>query len=59
VIPWVECDCCDDYICNIHYEHVYDCVCPPIDYWVGYDAFPYEDVKESVIKKIMEIKWDE
>jgi DNA (cytosine-5)-methyltransferase 1 len=36
--PWVRCECCDDFVCTIHGEHVYDCECPPIDEW---DSDPY------------------
>ena len=33
VAPWTLCDCCEDYWCNIHGAHAYDCDCPPIDEW--------------------------
>jgi hypothetical protein len=43
ITPWVQCDCCEDYICSIHEgEHVADCACPVIDDWAGADLFPYE-----------------
>ena len=31
--PWAPCNCCDDYMCSIHQEHVYDCECPPLEEW--------------------------
>ncbi len=30
---WTECACCEDYWCNVHDEHAYDCDCPPLDEW--------------------------
>lgn len=38
--PWVPCDCCENYICNIHKMHAHDCPCPSIeDEW---EVSPYE-----------------
>jgi site-specific DNA-cytosine methylase len=31
---WTRCECCDDFACNIHRMHAYDCECPDIDGWV-------------------------
>jgi len=43
VPAWQKCDCCHDYICNIHIgQHVHDCDCPSIDDWSAQDIFPYE-----------------
>jgi len=41
---WMECQCCEDFICTIHGLHVYECDCPPIDEW---DANPYEPGSNS------------
>lgn len=30
---WNKCKNCDDYWCNIHNEHVYDCECPGLEEW--------------------------
>jgi hypothetical protein len=30
---WVPCPCCEDYLCLIHNQHVYNCPCPPIEEW--------------------------
>jgi hypothetical protein len=30
---WMRCLCCDDFLCTIHGEHIYDCSCPPIERW--------------------------
>lgn len=35
---WIECPDCDDYWCNLHQLHAYDCNCPPLDEWEG-DAY--------------------
>ena len=32
--PWTRCECCEDFWCNIHRKHAYDCKCPPIDEWI-------------------------
>lgn len=37
---WEACDCCEDWICNIHGCHAHDCDCPPIDDW---DIDPYSE----------------
>lgn len=36
---WIECDMCEDYLCQIHGEHVADCECPPIEDWDGMDPY--------------------
>lgn len=42
IVPaWERCECCDDFICNIHGVHVYDCKCPGIEYWAKIDVDPY------------------
>lgn len=28
---WMKCPCCDDYWCQIHNQHAYDCECLPVD----------------------------
>lgn len=28
---WIKCPCCDDYWCQIHQLHAYDCECLPVD----------------------------
>ena len=33
VAAWTECACCEDYWCNVHNEHAYDCDCPPLEEW--------------------------
>lgn len=30
---WVPCPCCENYWCNLHEKHAYDCPCPPIEEW--------------------------
>jgi len=30
---WIKCQCCEDYWCSIHKEHIADCECPPIEEW--------------------------
>lgn len=41
---WIECPCCEDYLCTIHLMHAYDCDCPPIEEW---DSDPYSDPVEE------------
>jgi DNA (cytosine-5)-methyltransferase 1 len=41
VPAWQPCEMCDEFICNIHHEHAFECDCPPIDEWVEHDIFPY------------------
>ena len=44
---WVPCDCCENYLCNIHGSHAHDCECPAIDDWPA-DVDPYTTpIKES------------
>jgi DNA (cytosine-5)-methyltransferase 1 len=37
--PWIKCPCCEDYFCTIHFDHVHDCRCPPIEEW---EQSPYK-----------------
>jgi hypothetical protein len=31
---WVPCPAgCGDFFCTIHYQHVHDCPCPPVEDW--------------------------
>ena len=41
VPAWRPCECCDEYMCDIHGEHVHDCDCPGIDEWAEHDVWPY------------------
>lgn len=38
---WEQCECCDDYVCNMHGMHAYDCECPDIDAFMLLDIYPY------------------
>ena len=45
LIPvWEKCECCDDFLCNLHGDHVGDCECPPIEDWAELDLYPYDDI---------------
>jgi DNA (cytosine-5)-methyltransferase 1 len=41
VTPWEPCDCCDEFVCNIHQTHAFECPCPAIEEW---DGDPYAPV---------------
>ena len=30
---WERCPCCEDYWCNLHETHAFQCGCPPVDDW--------------------------
>jgi len=45
--PWTPCPDCDDFWCNIHRKHVYDCKCPGIEDWIP--RSPYEPFGEPDI----------
>lgn len=30
---WEPCECCDEFVCNIHGMHAFECECPAIDEW--------------------------
>ena len=50
---WEKCDMCDDFRCNIHQgEHVADCECPGIDWWVDNDMYPYDTTVEEFKEKM-------
>jgi len=36
---WAPCDCCDEFVCNIHGVHAFECECPPIDEWGQIDPY--------------------
>lgn len=40
---WTRCTCCDDFWCNVHDEHAFDCVCPVIDVWAAQGLSSYND----------------
>ena len=43
VPAWERCECCDDFVCNIHVGlHAHDCDCPSIEAWTENDICPYE-----------------
>ena len=33
VSTWVKCKDCDEWWCNLHGKHVFECACPAIEYW--------------------------
>lgn len=41
VPAWVRCECCEDYICQVHGVHAFECSCPPIETWADSDSDPY------------------
>ena len=52
VTPWERCDCCDDYLCNIHGCHAFECRCPGIEWWEEQGISPYDDVADAVIERL-------
>lgn len=54
LVPWVRCRDCDDFFCQVHHEHVFDCTCPEVDDWVAeLECLPYEAIAVSVIEKFL------
>ena len=52
--PWVKCDCCDDYICNVHLgKHAWECECPAIDIWADYQLYPYGQCDGFAVEKML------
>ena len=49
ITTWVKCDCCDDYLCNFHGNHVFECDCPTIVQWAEYGLNPYFDEPEDKV----------
>ena len=49
VTPWVPCDCCDEYLCNIHMRHASECDCPSIDKWDETKWNPYDSIINAEI----------
>lgn len=47
---WERCNCCDDFICNLHEVHVYDCACPEIDVWIELTIDPYNYLIPIIIE---------
>ncbi len=39
---WIKCPCCDDYWCQIHQLHVYDCECVPVDDLAAAGVDPFD-----------------
>ena len=38
---WIKCECCDDFWCKLHNRHAHDCLCPPLEDWIGTGIDPY------------------
>jgi hypothetical protein len=37
---WTPCDGCEDFYCQIHQVHAYDCECPAVEDWMqGLDPY--------------------
>lgn len=41
---WQKCPDCDDFWCSIHFMHVADCDCPPIEEW---ETDPYGNQEQG------------
>jgi len=54
ITPWTQCSMCEDFICNVHGGHVYDCTCPGIDTWAEYDLFPYGPLTQAEIDRVLQ-----
>ena len=39
---WVPCAHCDEYWCVTHEQHVFECLCPPIEAWTT-DPYGYQN----------------
>jgi predicted nucleic acid binding AN1-type Zn finger protein len=54
-IPWVECDDCGDYVCNVHEgEHVADCSCPGVETWMTHGMWPYHECDQEAVMRMLE-----
>lgn len=53
--PWVQCESCEDFVCVVHGLHVWECDCPPIEWWAENDADPYSEVSDEVIERLLEV----
>jgi hypothetical protein len=45
IAPWTPCEDCDEYWCNIHLEHAFECECPPLEEW---STDPYSPPSEGI-----------
>jgi hypothetical protein len=53
ITPWVVCNCCEDFLCTVHEEHVYDCPCPVIDDWQAAGLWPYDACDEDHVMNFL------
>lgn len=44
MILWQRCELCEDFVCNWHGVHAWECDCPDIDYWAEHDVDPYDEM---------------
>lgn len=44
---WTPCEDCDDFWCNYHDKHTYDCDCPTIDEFCEIDFDPYSHTSDD------------
>jgi DNA (cytosine-5)-methyltransferase 1 len=42
---WDQCTCCDEFWCNLHDQHAYECDCPSVEDW---DIDPYSSTCREV-----------
>ena len=40
---WQQCPCCEDFWCNLHHMHAYDCDCPGIEEYGDIGIDPYDN----------------
>jgi hypothetical protein len=46
LVPWIECDQCPEFWCNVHDVHASECPCPAVEDW---EISPYMEQKVSSI----------
>lgn len=49
---WAECDACGDRFCTYHGVHVFECSCPPLEWWTMKSLWPYEPLTRKQIASV-------
>jgi len=44
---WGECHACGDRYCTYHDMHVFECPCPPIEWWTEKGLWPYDPMTKK------------
>lgn len=51
---WGECNACGDRFCSYHGMHVFECDCPPLEWWTQKNLWPYAPLTKKQIQSVQQ-----